>query len=51
MKKGIIGKLLQAHDLIMEMGFKGTLPMAEAEKQQIKIQRQIMDLRAQGVKI
>ena len=38
-------KLLNAHDLIMEQGFKGLIPMIEAEKSQLKLQARIMELR------
>ena len=40
-------KLLNAHDLIMEQGFKGLIPMIEAEKSQLKLQARIMELREQ----
>ena len=40
-------KLLNAHDLIMEQGFKGTIPMEEAMESQMRIQAKIMELRQQ----
>ena len=40
-------KLLNAHDLIMEQGFRGIITMEEAQASQLRLQAKIMKLRKQ----